>query len=61
MMSFTSLILAFVSVNLVASFAFTSTKLMARKASIQMGLDPVLSKMFPRDFKSIPLGTEYGI
>lgn len=25
-----------------------------------MGLDPVLSKSFPRDFKNIPLGTEYG-
>lgn len=25
-----------------------------------MGLDPVLSKNFPRDFKNIPLGTDYG-
>ena len=25
-----------------------------------MGLDPVLSKNFPRDFKKIPIGTEYG-
>lgn len=25
-----------------------------------MALDPVLSKAFPRDFKNIPLGTEYG-
>lgn len=25
-----------------------------------MGLDPVLSKAFPRDFKNIPFGTDYG-
>lgn len=25
-----------------------------------MALDPVLSKSFPRDFKNIPLGTDYG-
>ncbi len=25
-----------------------------------MGLDPVLTKSFPRDFKSIPFGTDYG-
>ena len=25
-----------------------------------MGLDPTLTKMFPRDFKNIPVGTEYG-
>eukprot|EP01036_Dinobryon_divergens_P017239 gene17239-23408_t len=28
--------------------------------TLSMGLDPVLSKAFPRDFKRIPLGTEYG-
>lgn len=28
--------------------------------SLRMGLDPVLSKAFPRDFKNIPLGTDYG-
>lgn len=27
---------------------------------VRMGLDPILSKVFPRDFKNIPLGTEYG-
>lgn len=27
---------------------------------LQMGLNPVLKKSFPRDFKTIPLGTEYG-
>jgi hypothetical protein len=25
-----------------------------------MGLDPVLTKTFPRDFKNIPYGTDYG-
>lgn len=27
---------------------------------MKMGLDPVLSKNFPRDFKTIPFGTDYG-
>mmetsp|Transcript_695 Transcript_695/g.1185 ORF Transcript_695/g.1185 Transcript_695/m.1185 type:complete len:291 (-) Transcript_695:91-963(-) len=27
---------------------------------LKMSLDPVLSKAFPRDFKKIPLGTDYG-
>ena len=27
---------------------------------VRMALDPVLSKNFPRDFKNIPIGTEYG-
>jgi len=27
---------------------------------MKMGLDPVLTKSFPRDFKNIPLGTDYG-
>lgn len=27
---------------------------------LSMGLDPVLSRAFPRDFTRIPLGTEYG-
>ena len=27
---------------------------------LQMGLDPVLTKNFPRDFSKIPLGTDYG-
>ena len=29
--------------------------------SLLMGLDPVLSKSFPRDFKTIPIGTDYGV
>ena len=28
--------------------------------TMKMGLDPVLAKSFPRDFKNIPVGTEYG-
>ena len=28
--------------------------------TLKMGLDPVLSKTFPRDFKTIPFGTDYG-
>ena len=30
------------------------------RCALKMGLDPVLSKAFPRDFKSIPFGTDYG-
>jgi len=29
-------------------------------SSLRMGLDPVLSRSFPRDFKKIPTGTDYG-
>ena len=28
--------------------------------TLKMGLDPVLTKAFPRDFKTIPFGTDYG-
>ena len=28
--------------------------------TLRMGLDPVLTKTFPRDFKNIPYGTDYG-
>ena len=28
--------------------------------TLSMGLDPVLTKTFPRDFKTIPFGTDYG-
>ena len=27
---------------------------------LRMALDPILTKSFPRDFKNIPLGTDYG-
>jgi phosphoadenosine phosphosulfate reductase len=30
------------------------------KLNLRMGLDPVLSKSFARDFKNIPFGTDYG-
>jgi phosphoadenosine phosphosulfate reductase len=30
------------------------------RGTVRMGLDPVLTKTFARDFKKIPLGTEYG-
>lgn len=32
----------------------------AYRMQIRMGLDPVLAKSFPRDFKNIPFGTDYG-
>jgi phosphoadenosine phosphosulfate reductase len=31
------------------------------RMSLKMGLDPVLSKSFARDFKTIPFGTDYGM
>lgn len=33
---------------------------MASSLHMKMSLDPVLSKSFPRDFKTIPSGTDYG-
>ena len=30
------------------------------RTNMRMGLDPVLSKAFPRDFSKIPFGTDYG-
>jgi len=33
---------------------------LAYRLPMKMGLDPVLSKNFPRDFKTIPFGTDYG-
>ena len=44
------LLLALIS----SSFAFSSVR------NVRMSLDPVLSKSFPRDFKNIPVGTDYG-
>lgn len=32
----------------------------AYRMQLRMGLDPVLAKAFPRDFKNIPKGTDYG-
>lgn len=43
----------------VSTFGF-SVSPTARRSRLLMGLDPVLTKMFPRDFKNIPIGTEYG-
>ena len=36
------------------------TQVNGLKLYLRMGLDPVLTKSFPRDFQNIPLGTEYG-
>lgn len=42
-------------------FIAQSLRLGANSQSrLRMGLDPVLSKNFPRDFKNIPFGTDYG-
>jgi len=40
--------------------AFTTVRSSVPRARLQMGLDPVLAKSFPRDFKTIPKGTDYG-
>lgn len=37
-----------------------SLAIRSKQSKLFMALDPVLSKSFPRDFKTIPLGTDYG-
>lgn len=41
--------------TIVGVFGLTS-----KSRSLKMGLDSTLSKSFPRDFKTIPFGTDYG-
>ena len=53
------LLLAILISIVVSTFGF-SVSPTARRSRLLMGLDPVLTKMFPRDFKNIPIGTEYG-
>lgn len=46
---------------IVAVSAFSpATMRRAPSARLSMGLDPELSKMFPRDFAAVPQGTDYG-
>jgi len=50
-------------VNLIAvavSFLCINVSGLRVRSTLNMALDPVLSKAFPRDFKNIPFGTEYG-
>ena len=44
----------------VIATAFSPTNRMSRSSVVKMGLDPELSKVFPRDFSKIPFGTDYG-
>lgn len=46
-------------ISLTAVAAFDCKTSRASSSSLRMGLDPAL-KSFPRDFKKIPIGTEYG-
>lgn len=41
------------------AFSPTGSSALASRR-MYMGLDPVLTKSFPRDFKTIPFGTDYG-
>lgn len=48
----------------ISVFAILSTSVFSLRLTnmaLRMGLDPVLSKSFPRDFKTIPFGTDYGV
>lgn len=47
-------------VSMTAVTAFDCRVARGSGNTLRMGLDPVLSKNFPRDFKKIPVGTEYG-
>jgi phosphoadenosine phosphosulfate reductase len=51
------LVLLVVVINVIHTSAFASSR---RSTALRMALDPVLTKSFPRDFKNIPLGTDYG-
>ena len=54
-------IIALVCLSIANSvFGFSPVAKRGLRSSVQMGLDPQLSKMFPRDFKNIPFGTDYG-
>jgi hypothetical protein len=44
---------------MIAAFLFLALS-SASAFTLKMGLDPVLSKNFPRDFAKIPQGTDYG-
>ena len=55
------IIVVFVLAAVANGFAVSKTvRTNTRGTALLMGLDPVLSKAFPRNFKTIPLGTEYG-
>lgn len=45
---------------MIRALIFAATVATFNGFTLKMGLDPVLSKAFPRDFTKIPLGTEYG-
>ena len=51
---------ATVLLSVAAVSAFDCQITRRSSSTLRMGLDPVLSKNFPRDFKKIPIGTEYG-
>lgn len=45
---------------LALALSFAPSGVRSTRTVMKMGLDAELSKNFPRDFKNIPLGTEYG-
>lgn len=47
-------------VFLVVSFLFIPFMVASLQTPMRMGLDPALTKYFPRDFRNIPVGTDYG-
>lgn len=49
-----------ISILTLAFFLKSISSLAVVKMDLKMSLDPVLSKTFSRDFKRIPLGTDYG-
>jgi len=56
-----SRVVGFFGLLLPATMGFLlPTPLSTRRPTTMMALDPELSKTYPRDFKNIPLGTNYG-
>jgi len=50
----------FATVSNIYGFVPSIAKRYVTSSPVLMGLDPELSKMFPRDFANIPKGTDYG-
>jgi len=59
----TKFLFAYLCLISVSNYAFGFISSVANRLAItplSMGLDPTLTKLFPRDFKNIPKGTDYG-
>ena len=56
----TSTVLVVALLSVASAFTVPRSSGASSSVRLRMGLDPVLAKSFPRDFKTIPKGTDYG-